>query len=99
MRAGWTRLKVDGLAQEQQVRLRALALADGTVSAADKRVYDALPKLERSKGWISDKPEGVAVTDKGNVYLVTDNDGVDDWSGETSFLKLGNAFGLFWNKR
>jgi len=28
---GWTRLKVDGFAQEQQVRLRALALADGTV--------------------------------------------------------------------
>ncbi len=27
----WTRLKVPGFAQEQQVRLRALALADGTV--------------------------------------------------------------------
>lgn len=31
LRAGWTRLKVAGFAQEQQVRLRALALADGTV--------------------------------------------------------------------
>ncbi|HEU4513521.1 MAG TPA: M36 family metallopeptidase [Nocardioidaceae bacterium] len=31
VRAGWTRLKVDGFAQEQQVRLRALAFADGTV--------------------------------------------------------------------
>ncbi|CAN5601520.1 hypothetical protein BH11ACT8_BH11ACT8_12960 [soil metagenome] len=28
---GWTRLTVPGLAQEQQVRLRALAMADGTV--------------------------------------------------------------------
>ncbi len=28
---GWTRLQVPGLAQEQQVRLRALALADGSV--------------------------------------------------------------------
>lgn len=28
---GWTRLSVPGLAQEQQVRLRALPLADGTV--------------------------------------------------------------------
>ena len=28
---GWTRLKVPGLVQEQQVRLRALALADGSV--------------------------------------------------------------------
>ena len=31
MRAGWTRLTVPGMAQEQQVRLRALALADGSV--------------------------------------------------------------------
>ncbi len=31
VKKGWTRLKVDGFAQEQQVRLRALALADGTV--------------------------------------------------------------------
>ncbi len=31
VKAGWTRLDVDGFAQEQQVRLRALALADGTV--------------------------------------------------------------------
>jgi hypothetical protein len=31
VRAGWTRLDVDGFAQEQQVRLRALALADGSV--------------------------------------------------------------------
>ena len=30
-RAGWTRLTVPGFAQEQQVRLRALALADGSV--------------------------------------------------------------------
>ncbi|GCD88385.1 hypothetical protein NLS1_03910 [Nocardioides sp. LS1] len=29
--AGWTRLSVPGFAQQQQVRLRALALADGTV--------------------------------------------------------------------
>ncbi|HLN75669.1 MAG TPA: M36 family metallopeptidase [Nocardioidaceae bacterium] len=31
VKAGWTRLQVDGFAQQQQVRLRALALADGTV--------------------------------------------------------------------
>jgi len=29
------------------------------------------------------------------VYLVTDNDGVEDWSGETSFLKLGHLRRLF----
>jgi extracellular elastinolytic metalloproteinase len=31
VRDGWTRLRVPGFAQEQQVRLRALALADGRV--------------------------------------------------------------------
>jgi extracellular elastinolytic metalloproteinase len=34
---GWTRLKVPGFGQEQQVRLRALALSDGTV----RPVYEA----------------------------------------------------------
>ena len=34
---GWTRLEVPGFAQEQQVRLRALALSDGTV----RPVYEA----------------------------------------------------------
>jgi hypothetical protein len=37
VRLGWTRLKVPGFAQEQQVRLRALAIADGTV----RPVYEA----------------------------------------------------------
>ena len=31
MRDGWTRLTVPGFAQEQQVRLRALPMADGSV--------------------------------------------------------------------
>ena len=31
VKTGWTRLRVPGFAQEQQVRLRALALADGSV--------------------------------------------------------------------
>ena len=31
MSGGWTRLTVPGFAQEQQVRLRALPMADGTV--------------------------------------------------------------------
>jgi len=77
------------------VSVRKSAFDDGYVSAREKSVYDALPALERSRGWISDKPEGVAVTDRGYVYLVTDNDGVEDWSGETSFLKLGHLRRLF----
>ena len=65
------------------------------VDADDKSVLDIQPALEKSKGWITDKPEGLAVTDRGWVYLITDNDGVDDWSGETWFLKLGRINRLF----
>ena len=41
-RLGWTRFKVAGFAQEQQVRLRSLALADGTVRPVfEANVVDA----------------------------------------------------------
>ena len=65
------------------------------VSADEKEVYDLLPALKASNGWISDKPEGTAISRSGKVYLVTDNDGVDDWSGETLFLRLGDVDDLF----
>lgn len=29
------------------------------------------------------------------TYVVTDNDGVDGWSGETWFLRLGKVYNLF----
>lgn len=51
--------------------------------------YDLIPDMEATNGWITDKPEGAAVTGDGHLYVVTDNDGVDDWSGETLFLRLG----------
>jgi hypothetical protein len=76
------------------VRFTAVDAADG-VGADEKQVYDLLPDLTASNGWISDKPEGTAITRRGLVYLVTDNDGVEDWSGETSFLHLGKLDQLF----
>ena len=77
------------------VRVRLRAGADGVIERDEKNVYDLLPDLEASNGWVSDKPEGVAVAGDGKVYVVTDNDGVDGWSGETWFLRLGNARKLF----
>jgi DNA-binding beta-propeller fold protein YncE len=71
------------------------AMRDGIVSRSEKRVYDMMPDMLATRGWITDKPEGVAVTWDGQVYVVTDNDGVDDWSGETSFLRLGRWWQLF----
>ncbi len=52
---------------------------------------DLLPLLEASNGWISDKSEGFAVTAGGRVFLVTDNDGVEDATGETQLLDLGKV--------
>jgi hypothetical protein len=70
------------------------AVADG-IGAGDKAVYDMLPDLRETNGWITDKPEGVAVTWTGRTFVVTDNDGVEDWSGETWFLNLGSVWSLF----
>jgi uncharacterized protein YjiK len=52
-------------------------------------VRDLLPDLKAAKGYVLDKVEGFAMDAVGDAYIVTDNDGVDDSSGETQFLKLG----------
>lgn len=70
-------------------------LADGLVSPSEKIAFDLFPALRSTRGWITDKPEGVAVTEDGRVYVVTDNDAVDDWSGETWFFDLGRVWRLF----
>ena len=70
------------------------ALRDG-VARSDKRTFDLIPSLLESHGWITDKPEGVAIDASGSTFVVSDNDGVDDWSGETWFLRLGNWRRLF----
>jgi hypothetical protein len=77
------------------VKVNIRDILDGLVDSSDKTVVDIIPDLKATNGWISDKPEGVAINKYGQVYLVTDNDGVDGWSGETGFLRLGNFFKLF----
>lgn len=77
------------------VQVRPNALADGLISNNEKSVYDMMPELKATNGWITDKPEGVAITRDGHTFVVTDNDGVEDWSGETWFLDLGNFRRLF----
>jgi DNA-binding beta-propeller fold protein YncE len=52
---------------------------------------DLLPAMRATNGWISDKPEGLALLANGELVVVTDNDGVDDATGETLFLQLGNV--------
>lgn len=69
--------------------------ADGVFTRDEKSVYDLRPRLSANNGWITDKPEGVAVLPDGRLFVVTDNDGVDGWSGETWFLRLGPYWQLF----
>ena len=52
-------------------------------------IRDFMPDLAASNGYVTDKIEGFAIDAAGEGYAVTDNDGVDDSSGETHFLRLG----------
>jgi alkaline phosphatase len=53
-------------------------------------VHDLMDDLKATGGYVVDKVEGFAIDKNGDAYAVTDNDGVDDSSGETLFLRLGN---------
>ena len=52
-------------------------------------VADLLAPMRAGGGWISDKPEGLAVLGDGEVFVVIDNDGVDNAAGESQLLRLG----------
>jgi hypothetical protein len=56
---------------------------------AKELVRDLLPDLAMLKGYTAEKVEGFAIDAAGNGYLVTDNDGVADNSGETLFFSIG----------
>jgi hypothetical protein len=70
-------------------------LSDDVITNAEKSTYDLLPHQRATNGWITDKPEGVAVTANGRLFVATDNDGLDDWSGESWFFGLGPFWNLF----
>jgi hypothetical protein len=50
---------------------------------------DLTPDLMKAGGYGLDKVEGMTVDKAGNLFVVTDNDGVDDSSGETQFFAFG----------
>ncbi len=54
-------------------------------------MMDLLPMLQAANGWTADKVEGLTLAADGHLYAVTDNDGVDDSTGESLFLRLGAA--------
>ena len=64
---------------------------DGAIPLLSKKlVRDLIPDLTAAtNGYVVDKVEGFTIDAAGDAYVVTDNDGVDDSSGETLFLKIG----------
>ena len=52
-------------------------------------VRDFVPDLTSTGGYVLDKVEGFAIDASGEGFAVTDNDGVDDSSGETMFWSIG----------
>ena len=54
-----------------------------------EEVRDLIPDLKANGGYVVDKVEGLAIMADGTAWASTDNDGVDDSSGETFFWSLG----------
>lgn len=52
---------------------------------------DVLPKLRATNGWTQEKLEGFTIAADGQMYAVTDNDALEDATGETVFLRLGKV--------
>ena len=63
----------------------AAPLGNGLPVVSKELVRDLIPDLAAHAGFIVDKVEGLAIFADGTVWVSTDNDGVDDSSGETFF--------------
>jgi hypothetical protein len=67
-----------------------LSSVDGTI-LTKTLVTDLMPDLAAPGGLVIEKVEGLTVDGNGDMWINTDNDGVDDNSGENQFLKIGAA--------
>ncbi|BBO82174.1 alkaline phosphatase [Desulfosarcina ovata subsp. sediminis] len=71
---------------------RAFDDTEGLVMIDKTLLRDLLPEMAAASIWTAEKLEGLAVAADGQVYSVTDNDGLDDAPGETLFLRHGDWF-------
>ena len=65
------------------------ALGGALPVVTKEAVYDLIPDLQAGRGYVVDKVEGLAIFADGAAWASTDNDGVDDSSGETYFWSIG----------
>ena len=64
-------------------------LGDPLPVVTKELVRDLIPDLKAQNGYVLDKVEGFAIDAAGMGWVVTDNDGTDDSSGETLFWSTG----------
>ncbi len=70
--------------------------AAGAVIPVEKTLaVDVLPALRSFNSWTQEKLEGLTIAADGQVYAITDNDGLADATGETQFIRLGAAAEIF----
>jgi hypothetical protein len=69
--------------------MNPVALGETPFVVSKEEVRDLLPDLMRWNGYVVDKIEGFAIDAAGVGFVSTDNDGVDDSSGETHFWSIG----------
>lgn len=74
--------------------LKPAAIGAAEIPTVTKtRLRDLTPELMKAGGYGLDKVEGMAIDKAGHLFVVTDNDGVDDSSGETQFFAFGPVAG------
>ncbi|WP_018239385.1 esterase-like activity of phytase family protein [Ensifer sp. BR816] len=81
--------KLKALYRVALTELKPAALGGDLPVVKKEEVRDLIPDLKSLNGYVVDKVEGFTVDAAGNGYVVTDNDGVDDSSGETLFFSIG----------
>lgn len=65
-----------------------VALGETPAVLEPELIVDLLPYLTSTGGYVLDKVEGLAIAEDGTMWVSTDNDGVDDHSGETMFFPV-----------
>ena len=73
---------------------RAFDDAAGLVTIDKSLLFDLLPALEQRSIWTTEKLEGLGVAANGKIYAVSDNDGVDEATGETLFFPIRGAWAV-----
>jgi hypothetical protein len=77
---------IDGVTYKPQSEIAAFETVEKSV------VHDLIPDLAAPGGAVLEKVEGLAALDDGTAIIVTDNDGVDDSSGETQYQEIPDVF-------